>query len=393
MTPDEPARLHELHARMVDAVLSGDGMREVAQIAAARAGAPVAIVIPSLGHELVEPGDGAAAVLAVLRPWVDKRLAGEDVEAPGIVVREVPVNSGAEALGAIALLEGGEGLPDAETRGILHLAAMAAVTELALVESRQQLEDEMRGSFLEELRAGSELDGAEVQRRAARMGCDLARGAVILAADPAPERAHRLMAAIKADCPDAFVQRLEGRVYAVISAADREDARDHVTALAATLARKLRAHAAVGISSFYANPGELGRAIKEADLIVDVVGRADVPPESVADGTYRLLLQLLAQDRGHLDDYHEQTIAPIARYDDQYRTELVGTLATYLDHDCNMNATAAALYAHRHTIAYRLERIKELTGLDTARHEHRERLSLGVKIHRLTGQATSSPGA
>ncbi len=107
----------------------------------------------------------------------------------------------------------------------------------------------------------------------------------------------------------------------------------------------------------------------------------------MADGTYRLLLQLLASDRGHLDEFHEATIAPISRYDEQYRTELVGTLAAYLDHDCNMNATAAALYAHRHTIAYRLERIRELTGLDTARHEDRERLSLGVKIHRLTGQS------
>lgn len=386
MSPDEPARLHELHARMVDAVLSGDGMREVAQIAARRTGAPVAVVIPSLGHELVEPADAAGDVLAILRPWVDGRLAGHDPAAPEPVVCDVPVASGDEPLGAIALLAGGDDLPQAELRGILHLAAMAAVTELALVEGRQQLEDELRGSFVELLRAGGELDAAEVTRRAARMGCDLARGAVILAADPPPQRTHRLMAAIKADCPDAFVQQLEGRVYAVLPADDGPDARDRVTAIAATLARRLRAHAAVGISSFHANPAELGRAVREADMIVDVVGRSDVPPESVTDGTYRLLVGLLASDRGQLDHYHEQTIAPIARYDEQYRTELVGTLAAYLDHDCNMNATAAALYAHRHTVAYRLERIKELTGLDTARHEHRERLSVGVKIHRLTGR-------
>jgi sugar diacid utilization regulator len=390
MTTDEPARLHELHARMVDAVLSGDGMREVAQIAAARIGAAVAVVIPALGHALVEPaGDGAEAALAALRTRVDERLAGNRLPPPEPVGREVAVTSGDEQLGAIALLEGGDGhvASEEDSRAVLHLAAMAAVTELALVESRQQVEDELRGSFLEELRAGGELDAAEVVRRAQRMRCDISRGALILAADPAPERTHRLMAAIKADCPDAFVQRLDGRVYAVIPAPDREDARDHAAAVAATLARRLRAHAPVGLSSFYGNPGELGRAIKEADLVADVVGRADIPPESVADGTYRLLLQLLASDRAHLEAYHEQTIAPIARYDEQYRTELVGTLATYLDHDCNMNATAGALFAHRHTVAYRLERIRELTGLDAARHEDRERLSLGVKIHRLTGQS------
>lgn len=391
MITDEPARLHDLHARMVDAVLSGDGMREVAQIAAAHLGAPVAVVIPPLGHQLIEPaGDGAEAALADLRRWFDERLRSDAGTRPSQIDHEVPVASGEETLGTIVMLAGGKALPESERNGVLHLAAMAAVTELALVESRQQLEDELRGSFLEELRAGGELDAGEIVRRAQRMRCDISRGAVILAADPPPDRTHRLMAAIKSDSPDAFVQRLGGRVYAVVPAADREDAGDHATAVAAALARRLRAHAPVGLSSFYANPGELGRAIKEADLIADVVGRADLPPESMADGTYRLLLQLLASDRSHLDEYHESTIMPIARYDEQYRTELVGTLAAYLDHDCNMNATAAALYAHRHTIAYRLERIKELTGLDTSRHEDRERLSLGVKIHRLTGQALSS---
>ncbi len=386
MAPEDSARLHDLHARMVDAVLAGDGMREVARIAATRAGGPVAVLIPTLGHELVEPAESADGALGVLRPWVAARVAGTEEPVPGIVAREVPVASGSDPLGTIALLAGGGPLGDAEARGILHLAAMAAVTELALVESRQQLEDELRGSFLEELRAGGDLDGAEVQRRAARMGCDLARGALVLAADPPPERVHRLMAAIKSDCPDAFVQRLDGRVYAVLAAPEGEDARDLVTTLASTLAGRLRAHAAVGLSSFQPNPGELGRAIAEADLIVDVVGRADVPAERMADGTYRLLLALLAADRTQLDEFHDRTIAPVARYDEQYGTELVATLSAYLDHDCNMNATAAALYAHRHTVAYRLERIRDLTGLDAARHEDRERLSLGVKIHRLTAQ-------
>ena len=53
-----------------------------------------------------------------------------------------------------------------------------------------------------------------------------------------------------------------------------------------------------------------------------------------------------------------------SRHDDQYRGDLLPTLESYLGNDCNMNATARAIYAHRHTVAYRLERVKELTGLD-----------------------------
>ena len=48
-----------------------------------------------------------------------------------------------------------------------------------------------------------------------------------------------------------------------------------------------------------------------------------------------------------------------------------------------MNATARAIYAHRHTVAYRLERVRELTGSIPAATEDRERLGLGLKALRI----------
>ena len=48
-----------------------------------------------------------------------------------------------------------------------------------------------------------------------------------------------------------------------------------------------------------------------------------------------------------------------------------------------MNATAAAIYAHRHTVAYRLERERDLTGLDPFKQDGRERLGLGLKARAL----------
>jgi len=192
------------------------------------------------------------------------------------------------------------------------------------------------------------------------------------------------MASIKAECPAAFVQRLDGRVYAVIPAGDGPDAEDRAVASASVLAKRLQAHAPVGLSAFHRNASELGRAIEEADLIINVLGSSELSPDSLADGTYRLLVRLLASDPEQLDAFYEESVAPLARYDEQYRTDLVGTLAAYLDHDGKLGAAAQALYAHRHTVAYRLERIRELTKLDPAKYEDRERLSLGLKIHRLT---------
>ena len=48
-----------------------------------------------------------------------------------------------------------------------------------------------------------------------------------------------------------------------------------------------------------------------------------------------------------------------------------------------MNATARAVFAHRHTVAHRLARVRELTVLDPALGEDRERLGLGIKAYRI----------
>jgi DNA-binding PucR family transcriptional regulator len=71
------------------------------------------------------------------------------------------------------------------------------------------------------------------------------------------------------------------------------------------------------------------------------------------------------------------------KYDEQYSTDLLGTLEAYLAENCSMNATAKTIYAHRHTVGYRLERIRDLTGLDPLTSEDRERLGLGLKAYRI----------
>ena len=67
--------------------------------------------------------------------------------------------------------------------------------------------------------------------------------------------------------------------------------------------------------------------------------------------------------------------------------DLVGTLETFLECDANVNATAARLITHRHTIRYRFERVRELTGLDVGSTDGREKLSLGLKAMRVLGIA------
>ena len=76
----------------------------------------------------------------------------------------------------------------------------------------------------------------------------------------------------------------------------------------------------------------------------------------------------MSEDPTELQRFHEETVAPLVDYDDQYETELVRTLETFLEADGNVAKTAEKLFTHRHTIRYRLDRVRELTrprrGLD-----------------------------
>ena len=382
-------RLRAVHLQMVDAVLGGEGLTRVAALAAEAAGGPVAIVVPRHDVAVLAPDGGpdGRPVLGALRRSIVERARGRPAQVPDGVVAEAPIRSGDELLGLVALIAPAPAA-GAEACEFLHLAAVAAMTDVAVEQAREEVEENVRGSFLEDLRSRPDIEPRDIVRRAARLGCDLSRGAVILCAELSTDRPRHVVATIAGDVPGALAQHLDGRVYALLPATGGDGAPEETLALARRLATKLQRHGTVGASSFYADPAELPRAIQEAELVLDVlrhsdVGGRDLHAEDIGTGTYRLLFRVLASHPEEVRSFFEDTVAPIVRYDDQYRTDLVGTLEAYLEQNCNMNATAAAIYAHRHTVAYRLDRVKELTRLDPMQSEDRERLGLGLKAYRI----------
>jgi sugar diacid utilization regulator len=376
--------LRHLHLEMVDAVLCGEGVERVAELASRAAGGAVAIVLPRLGAAAVWPPEEpeAGERLRAIQRYVEDRVRDRPSEVPAEVVREVPIVSGDETLGAVLMLP--DARPAHQHAGeFLHLAAVASLTEVAIAEAKDEVEHNLRGSLLEDLRAQPDLGVDDVLRRAMRLGSDLSLGAVALCAQLSVERPRHVLATVTGEHPGALAQHLDGRVYALLPATEGSDPEDTL-AVARTLAGRLRRYGTVGTSSFYADAGDFGRAIQEAELVLEVLGDSDAGvAEEIGHGTYRLLFRVLASHPEEIRDFYEGTVAPVVAYDNQYGTDLVGTLDAYLERNCNMNATASAIYAHRHTVAYRLERVRELTGLDPMLSEDRERLGLGLKAYRI----------
>src|SRR6202012_4330964 len=65
-----------------------------------------------------------------------------------------------------------------------------------------------------------------------------------------------------------------------------------------------------------------------------------------------------------LEKFVQQWLGGLTGYDAARGTQLVLTLAEYLDHDGSVDATAAVLAVHRNTVRYRLRRVRELSGHD-----------------------------
>jgi sugar diacid utilization regulator len=381
--------LKQLHERMLAAALSGEGLEGVAGLAALAAGSPVALVVPDLTSTLVPAGTVEPTVVDELEQWVRERIRGRPCAVREDVAAEVPLQLGDRIVGVAALMQS-DAEPHPLAPWILDVAAAVALTVVAIEEARIDAEYRLRGSFLEQLRGGGDLSAAEITRRARRLGCDITQGAVMLCVEVEGGRPRMVASAVSAEFPGACAEPLDiesgdssaQRVWAVLPAVD--GAVELTEAAAKRLATRLRQYGPVGVSRFHREPSEFRRALDEAELMLDVMRRSVVPTDDeIVDGTYKLLFRLLASHPDELSSYHDVTIAPLAQHDEQYRTDLVRTLEAYLETNCNMNVTADTIFAHRHTVAHRLERIQELTGLNASIHEDRERLGLGLKIHRL----------
>ena len=395
-------RLRAVHLSMVDAVLAGDGLPRVAAIAAEALGGAVVLVLPALQVAAAAPHRGDPRVAAVRRYVADHASASpggkvyrleppssgsspaaprRPAEVPPGLVAEVPIVSGGRTLGAVVLL--GPAPPQAPAADVLNLAALAAVTAVALETGPAEAAARARAAVIDDIRTGADISARELLARALGLGADLSDGAMALTARARNGRVHRVAAAVAEEFPDALSAMRGSRLYALLPARRHRDAAAATTAAALRLADRMEHDADVGLSRFAADPVSLHRLVREAEIAAALRRAEAVDARGALDGTWRLLIAVAAAAPEELDALHAGTLAPVLEHDGHLGTELVGTLATYLRSDCNMNTTAAAGHLHRHTVAYRLDRLHELSGLDPRRPEDRERLGLALKAHRV----------
>src|SRR4051794_26494875 len=366
---------------ITDAVESGAGLPEVIR-AAARA----------LDASLVLVDRGGTVLAAAARSPADERSvlsAGSGVESLELRVADEPV-------GVLRMRARSDPGP-----ALLRIVTTLIASEVERVRAPERASEQALAGFLRAIMARELSAREDVLARASELGIDLDGGAAVVVA-----RAHshvatedgwrqRVLAVadrgVRAVCPAAVValserdERPGAEVIVLLPGAEDGLAARAADAIVRELQASLSGHTfALGRSRIASDPNELHRAASEAVLAANVAeGDADRPVLAFEEtGAYRLLLSAMSEDPGELQRFYAETVEPLVSYDEQYETDLVQTVEAFLDADGNVAGTAQRLFTHRHTIRYRLERVRELTGLDVGSTDGREKLSLGLKAMR-----------
>jgi sugar diacid utilization regulator len=372
------------------ALENGAGLPAILRAAARALGASLVLIDPSR----------AILAVAARSPSEERALVSG---ASGVETHELRVAN--EVVGRLRMRSRTRG-PVPPARMAVARALLAA--ELARVRAPERASEEATAAFLRAILRREVTDRDELIERGKEVGVALQGGAAVIVARAHPRAAHeegwqrRMLIvaerAVRAAAPGTLAALVEAtdpsspagpsdEVVLLIPGAD-EALVERVTGI---VARELETSLpalrfAIGRSRVARDPVDLHRAAHEALLAANVAeGDESIVLAFEETGAYRLLLASMSEHPDELRRFYAETLETLVAYDEQYETDLVTTLETFLDANGNVAGTAQRLFTHRHTIRYRLERVRELTGLDVGSSDGREKLSLGLKAMRVLG--------
>ncbi len=408
-----------IHRSLLGVVIRGGGWQDLVEEASRLLERPVFVVDVSL--ELLAASSGLPLPAAELveqleQPDVratfgslgmaEKLFRVDEEGLPSMYA--LPIVASHKRLGYLCAVTEAAAPSAMETLVLEHSATIAAL-EMAQDRVRFETEVRLKGDFVDDVISGGEHAGDSLLRRGAFLGCDLTQGSAVLllgvdefggtvsrknlGQEELESAIERFFAQasryISAKEPSSLASLKSGQIVVFVcgkTARDREALR-RLAGVIQELGRTAGGlSVSAGISAFVTTPAQMDRGYQEA-LVALKVGRKLYGPGTLLlfrdVGTYRLLLGIWERDPEQIRSLYEETIGPVDAYDQANGTQLVQTLSVFFKHDESLTKTASELYAHRHTIRYRLEKIADISGLSVFETEHKERLGLGLKAKSL----------
>ena len=127
---------------------------------------------------------------------------------------------------------------------------------------------------------------------------------------------------------------------------------------------------------------EASQAIKYIEIIRQVTGDKN---KSVVHYSNLGFFQIFSEidDVTELERYIPETLKKLYLYDDEHKGELITTLQMYLRNNQSIKKTAGAMFVHYRTISYRLEKIKQISGINFDNANEVLAVSNGLIIYKM----------
>jgi len=295
-------------------------------------------------------------------------------------------------------------------RIILH--NVVTVTALELVKKKAVAETEKRlaGDFFDELIA-SDLYEEELARRLAFFGLE-PQGphlSVLLGIDGAEdesevgrersvaaqdikERLHWAVDEFMAKRESLFISASRSDSVVILVQPGKADAKAVIESageLQAAIGQMLpEISVSIGIGRPHRQLIDLRQSYYEASYAIKIrklKGESGVIASFDDLGSYGLLLGL--QDTLSLEVFYDSVLGKLQEYDRDNSSDLVKSLACFLEANGHWGDAAEKLYVHRHTLRYRMKRVEEITGRDLDQSQDRMEFWLALKAKELIDQS------
>ncbi|MEI6777691.1 MAG: helix-turn-helix domain-containing protein [Chloroflexales bacterium] len=372
----------QLYDLLTQRSLSGHGLPGLLDTLAERTGQSVACYSPN-GELRTQRSKGSARIaLQALRPSGkgEANLLNQQIWVEPIGPSDYPT-------GYLALA--GSDL-DIWDREAAMRGASALALEFAKEQAVQAAEDRLRGDFLSNILAGPPSDMAAAIQRGQELGYSLTlphMAVLINLDDGSPQVLSRIASSVQSELSrrgiNAPISRRDNSILTMIPISGSSRPRDLVEQLRERLAVDYP-EIAVAIGGQVGALNEWRRTLEDAEqaLILgrQLFGTAHVLAFSDL-GVYRLLVRL--RETPELWTFYRETLSKLVDYDTRQRADLMKTLEAYFSHLGNLRATSESLHVHRNTLLYRIERIKEISGMDLDNSEEHFALWLALRAHRV----------
>ena len=139
----------------------------------------------------------------------------------------------------------------------------------------------------------------------------------------------------------------------------------------------------IGVGRSYQKIDEIRKSYNEALRAVDYLEtRKDINILHYDElGIFKILSH--SELKPELTQFFDDVLEPLVKYDKEKGHELVETLKKYFEYRGNVKKISEAMYAHYNTIVYRMNRIKEITDMDFENSDDYLNMQVAIKIYEI----------